>query len=1023
MNGKKINLLVLLAAVPVLALAAFAADETVPFARYAQSGATPPSLFGRLTSRRWAYGEHYVRENLRPVPNPNPGPEPKPRRDHPFDLAVSQDGNKVYIALLGSELRPGSEVAVYDVAKDEIIRRIALKIKGEKGPPASAPFHLRLHPDGRFLIVTSRFSNFASVIDTKTDKVVAEIPLDFYAQDIVFAQDGRRAFVANRYLDQVFVVDIQADKKTFTADMRVLGGLDDKTFFARVHPVLVKRCGSCHADPQKGEFYAGEDAVKSLLSAVPHVRPGEPEESILLRAALPVKHGGYADRNVFTSTLTMRTVVFAEPDEDPDYRQIRDWIAAAGDGPGIPVGNPHSKPKELALSTDGKLLFVGNAGTQDISIVSTEHLREVGGIYIQNGISDLQVYHSTATGRDYLMVGTQGVGFGTTNERDPYGGESRDPENPAAQYTVLRDSATGRVLPKDEQNILGPFDAVDGTAGIKFRDIQNDVVFIDVGALELPQRPPAAPDGLPYLLRANRYEAHRGWTRYTSDTAESTHGDIKGDIPPDLMRVIGATPAMMALDGDRLLVNMQSTSQVQEWRINPTAADPSNYLIPERVYETGLLPIGLVLGRPGTPSAGKAFTANFLGGTLSVIDRESGESREVVIDPGIPVRPFPDTSAERGELFAHTSFYSSDGDTSCAHCHNADTGDGRPWGVSQVLGQEYVQRYQEEGQFIIGGTMNVPQMRGLFGLQPFFFEGVISGYEPRSMIMEHNPADDFRRPVPDGDYTGIEADFVMFGVDDVQSSMSASTDFRTTLEERRDEMFRNVGMRHFGKGFTLRDFQRFVGEWQMHEPRLMPNPFDPRSESVRRGLKLYQEAQLGCNSCHPPPHFAKKDLDGNRQQAITPQVLFTERDAAFTLIGMNYLDTLNDYKRDLEPWDKGRVEETQGHITILGLRGLWDRPPVFLHNGLARTLRESVSARGHMGLRKFKYEPLLGGEAERPGRREVGFNETFAVCCASPQMRASIEGGSRIGFDTHGGTSQLSARELDDLVNFLRTIE
>ena len=66
-----------------------------------------------------------------------------------------------------------------------------------------------MHPDGRYLLVTNRFSNFACVIDTHTDAVVAEIPLDFYCQGIMFDQEGRTAYIANRYLDQVFVVDVE----------------------------------------------------------------------------------------------------------------------------------------------------------------------------------------------------------------------------------------------------------------------------------------------------------------------------------------------------------------------------------------------------------------------------------------------------------------------------------------------------------------------------------------------------------------------------------------------------------------------------------------------------------------------------------------------------------------------------------------------------------------------------------------------------------------------------------------------
>ncbi len=984
----------------------------------------PPSRFGKLTSRRWAYGQAYRREILRPVENPNPAPEPLPRRDHPFDVAVSGDGTKAYVSLLGTELWPGDSVAVVDIAKGEVARRIELRPAGESGPAASGPFRLAMHPGGRFLVVTNRFSNFASVIDTQTDAVVSEIPLDFYCMGVTFAADGRTAWIANRYLDQVLVLDIQAEGATFHASMREVGGMDEKAFFEKggIAEVLQRGCGAagCH-DEARGGFVAGADARASFLSALPHIVPGRSGESRLLRSTVRSRDGGTADIMPLFRSHAKGTVVFAEPKTDADYQAVARWIDATQEGPGIPVGNPRSKPKVLALGTDGKFLFVGNTGTQDISIVNTRTGREVGAIYVQNVVNDLKIHRSDATGHDWLLVSTLGIGFGVGRERDAWGGESWDRANPAAQYTVWRDVNTGKVFPRAEQEVLGPFDAVDGTAAIKFRDIQNDLVAVDVGALEIPEAPPAK--GLSYLLFANSYESHRGWVRYTSDTAESTYGDVKGDIAPDLMRVVGAMPEKMVFVGDRVFVTMQGTNEVQELRMNSEAPDPSDILVPVRTHATGLQPIGIAAGRPGTPSAGKLFVANFLGGTLSVIDTAAGTSTEVVVDPSVLRLPVPATNAERGEFFAHSALFSADRDTSCVSCHYLDMGDGRPWGVSQVVGQEYLSDTDTVGQLVIGGTMTVPQQRALYAIQPFFLEGTLSAFEPRSMIMEHCPADDFRGPGPQGDFTGIEAHQPSGVTNDVQSKMDASSATDAHLEERRDEMFRRLSLLYLGKSFTLRDFQRFVGEWQIREPRLLPNPFDQESASVKRGRKLFNDPQVGCVSCHPAPHFTRKDFPDNRQQTMPPLVTVTVRDGSFTLVGMDRLDAINGVKRDLEPWDVGRAEEKQVHYTTLQLRGIWDRPPVFLHNGMARSLREVLCVPGQPGLGWFKYEPLIAGVPERPGKREVGFNETWFYAAPGSRTKVFQKSGGRIGSDTHGGTSHLTPQQIDDLVHFMEAIE
>lgn len=986
----------------------------------------PSSVYGKLMSRQWAYGAQWQRESLRPVENPNPNPEPQPKRDHPFDVALNGEGTKVYVTLLGSEMRPGSEVAVFDVVDGTLIRRIALRSEGEAGPAGSAPLRLALHPAGRYVFVTNRFSNFLSIIDTRSDKVVREVPVDFYCQGITFAPDGRTAWVANRYLDQVLVLEIEGGVDGIEARMRRLGGISEEGFFAKggAGEILQGTCGTlgCH-DQARGGLLAGADLRANFLTTLDHVLPGRASESRLLRSVTRVKDGGYADVMPYFSSHAGKTIVFNDPKNDPRYQRLAAWINERPDGPGIAVGNPRSKPRVLALSSDGRHLFVGNAGTQDISIVDTRLGREVGGIYLQNVCNDIKVYRSPKTGHDWLLITTKGVGFGTAKERDPWGGETWDRNNPASQYTVWRDPETAAVFPKERQEVLGPFEAIDGTANFKFRDIQNDLVVIDVSTLQIPEAVPAG--GLDYLLRANRYEAHRSWVRYTSDTAEAMFGDTKGDIPPELMRVVGAMPEKMAVVGDRLFVSMQGTPEVQELRINTEAEDPADILIPVRTYKAGHQSFGIVAGQAGTPAADRLFVANFFANTLSVVDLGSGRTTDLVVDPSIRRLPVPATNAERGEFLVHTATFTTDRDQTCVSCHHDELSDGRSWGVSQVMGQEYLKGQDKVGMLVEGTTMLPPQQKSLWGIQPFFLEGSLSIYDPRSMLMEHCPADDFKDLIDGDDFRSVEAHAPVVAVADVQSRTTSSADNDSSLEERRAEFFRRKSLAAFGKAFVLRDYQRFVGEWQAHEPRLMPNPFDQKSASVLRGKALFEHPQLGCSSCHPAPHFAMKGLANNPRQVLPPQVPLSVRDTGFTLISMHRLDYLAGIKRDLEPWDVGRVEQPNQnqHITALQLRGAWDRPPLFLHNGMARTLREVVSPPMNVALGWFKYNPLFGGCTERPGRREVGFNETFMIFKETPAAKVHLATGGRIASDAHGGTSQLTPQQIDDLVNYLESIE
>jgi len=472
-------------------------------------------------------------------------------------------------------------------------------------------------------------------------------------------------------------------------------------------------------------------------------------------------------------------------------------------------------------------------------------------------------------------------------------------------------------------------------------------------------------------------------------------------------------------------VTMQGSGEVQELQVNVDAADPSDRLTPVRNYRTGAQPFGIAAGVAGTVSAGKLFVANFYGSSLSVIDRATGASREIPTDPALFKLPLGVTSAERGEFLVHTSAFTSDNDQSCVSCHYRELSDGRGWGVSQIQGQEYLPGQTKVGNLVEGTTMLPPQQKSLWAIQPFFLEGSLSIYDPRSMLMEHCPADDFRDRTGQGDFRDIEAHVPVLAVQDIQSKTTSSADNESNLEERRAEFFRRQSLKYFGKSFVLRDFQRFVGEWQAHEPRLMPNPFDQDAASVNRGRALFNHPQLGCVSCHPAPNFAKKDFPNNPRQVVPPQVPLSVRDTGFTLISMHRLDYLAGIRRDLEPWDIGRAE-TPGqnqHITPLQLRGAWDRPPLFLHNAMARSLREVIAAPGVPGLGWFKYEPLFGGSPERPGRREIGFNETYMIPKGTNAAKVHLKTGGRIASDAHGGTSQLTPQQIDDLVAYLETIE
>lgn len=150
---------------------------------------------------------------LEPYPNPfGPDGDPRfveqPRRENPLEIAVA--GDTAFVSLQGSPDFPGTEVAAVSLESGDVDR-----IEVGSGPTGVA-----LHPDGELLLVLNRFSNWASVIDVGSRRVVEEIPTDFYAIEAAFSPDGREVWVTNRAKDEVQVWDLDPGPRTLGVTSR-----------------------------------------------------------------------------------------------------------------------------------------------------------------------------------------------------------------------------------------------------------------------------------------------------------------------------------------------------------------------------------------------------------------------------------------------------------------------------------------------------------------------------------------------------------------------------------------------------------------------------------------------------------------------------------------------------------------------------------------------------------------------------------------------------------------------------------
>lgn len=322
----------------------------------------------------------------------------------------------------------------------------------------------------------------------------------------------------------------------------------------------------------------------------------------------------------------------------------------------------------------------------------------------------------------------------------------------------------------------------DRTCGRGFSDIQNEIAFLDPGSDQIA-------------------------VRYTSDSAEASEADREGDYDLNLTRVRGALPFGIAVVSDsRAFISMGASNEVVEIAIDGQSPPGLSTV---NTWPTGFAPRGIVAKPDGT----SVLTANMLGESVSVINTTDDRAIQRIVGDNNP--PFPATSAEIGEMFFHSSKFSTDGDQSCTHCHFNSESDNKAWGV------EVVRAF---------GRRATMMVRNLAMTKPLLIEGVFD----------------------ENDFS-LEMAGMAFRPDFHDSSYVLQV-------ERREQFFIDNTKELIGQEIGFQEMIGHVGSYLMDESRLLPSPFPKDTPEVERGRAIFFRPDVGCAACHPEPSFASEEL-------------------------------------------------------------------------------------------------------------------------------------------------------------------
>lgn len=626
---------------------------------------------------------------------------------------------------------------------------------------------------------------------------------------------------------------------------------------------------------------------------------------------------------------------------------------------GIAVGQ---NPRDLAVSPDGRRVYVGAIAGMSLSVVDAESQVEVRRVHLNSPVGGV------AAAGPWVFATHTGAG----TQHPPEEGEDTD-----------GDGRPG-----------------DGTANVMFQDLQNEIAVLDAdGTLvhgytsdslcchDFRDVDPDRPN------RGLLLPAPDTWTR-----------SRVAFLPPREEWIVGGSlPERVAVAGDRLYAVFSGSNEVQSFRIGGdgrlTPGEAASGL-----YRTGMNPNAIAF----SPDGRQAYVAERLGEYVTVLDLSAGPGHERRILVGdVTAGEFPATDAEIGEAVNFvTSGFTVDGDQTCVHCHREGANVAKP--VAMPLQSDPV-----------WGTRMQMAYRGAADTRPWFMETAMDETNFFPVINEFARKENFccegLDPLVWGSYPAADACLKSPGMPGCNHVLDCTRDPPPECASRpygsrhlrRNEHFLDAARRLLGRdrtfgdalyretlgpdGATVRqglplDFNgvtRSLGLFLLQRPRLLPNPNAQLDlPGARRGRALYESPGTGCASCHPLPttavarDFNPRSLPLRFPPLITPRR--NPRNEDVDRISAGFVQSFPTTEQDAAGVRFG----------VPQLRGLWDRADRFLHDGRARSLAEAIATPGHPAL--------------RPGER--GFNETSGMP------------------DTHGGTSHLSAEEMEDLIAFILSL-
>jgi YVTN family beta-propeller protein len=349
----------------------------------------------------------------------------------PFNLTVSKDGSRLYVVAQES-----NELLVVDAGTHKVLDKIAV---------GNLPHSVILSGDGGKAYVSNQWSDNVSVIDLASSKVTDTLKTGNGPAGLSLSADGKYLYVVDSYSSNISVIDVITgeERKRFDAGNNPTGtelSPDGKTLYVTSRRALIAPYG----ETLKSELTVVDESTRRIrdrqniesaymmenvaftptgdLAIVTMIRPKNLVPSIQVEqgwmmtygiAIIEQKENGrviqllldepnayYSDpfdivitpdgKKAFISHSGVNTVSVVSIDSIRALiaESSTDQLSAYSDNLGISSRyvlkriKTGAVPKGLALSSDGKFLYVAEQLEDRIAVINTESLETTGTIYL-----------------------------------------------------------------------------------------------------------------------------------------------------------------------------------------------------------------------------------------------------------------------------------------------------------------------------------------------------------------------------------------------------------------------------------------------------------------------------------------------------------------------------------------------------------------------------------------------------------------------------------------------------------------